>query len=48
VARELRTGADGLMKTHSDFPNENLPKKEQLRADVIGPTLFNNFKIVAG
>jgi hypothetical protein len=48
VARELRTGVDGLMKTHADFPNENLPKKEQLKPDIIGQTLFNNFKIVGG
>jgi hypothetical protein len=48
VAKELRTGSDGLLKTHADFPNLNLPKREQLNPAVINATLFVNFKIIAG
>ena len=48
MAQELRTGSDGLMKTHAEFPKENLPKREQMKVEVISQTLFNNFKIVGG
>jgi hypothetical protein len=37
-----------LLKTHADFPNLNLPKREQLNPAVINATLFVNFKIIAG
>jgi hypothetical protein len=48
LTKELRTGTDGLLKTHADFPNMNLPKREQMNGAVLNQTLFSNFRIVAG